>query len=288
MSVNSFIPEIWSANILDNLNKTMIYGNLCNRDYEGEIRAFGDTVRINEIGDIAINDYTKNSTTNLTVQELTDAQQLLQITRARYFAFKLDSVDQAQTKPKLMDKATSRAAYNMSDDIDRWISQSLSSGGFFAGANSTELGSTATALSVTSTLVITAMAWAARILDQNSVPGVGRWAVVSPAIHHQMITARIVQDTANSNYISAGPNAVGNFYGFNIYVSNNFYLSSAGSTQHHCHFGHSMGVTFANQLAAVEAYRLGSEGFGDAVKGLNLYGMKITRPEAILRGVFTA
>jgi hypothetical protein len=287
MSVNSFIPEIWSASILDNLNKTLLYGNLCNRDYECEIRSFGDTVRINELGNITINDYTKNSTSALTIQELADAQQTLQITRSRYFAFKLDDVDKAQTKPKLMDKAIERASYNMADDIDTWIAQTMSSGGFFLGTNSTELGSTASALSVTSTLVITALAWAARILDQNSVPSQGRFAVVSPAIHHQMITARIVQDTANSGYITGGPNAVGNFYGFNIYVSNNVYLGSAASSQYHCHFGHSMGVTFANQLAEVKAFELGADGFGDAVKGLNLYGMKITRPEAVLRGVFT-
>ena len=287
MSVNNFVPEVWSANILDKLNKTMVLANLCNRDYEGEISAYGDTVRINEIGDIAINDYTKNSTTALTIQELTDAQQILEINRARYFAFKLDDVDQAQTKPKLMEKAVERAAYNMSDDVDTYIAQSMSSGGFFAGTNSTQLGSTGTALSVTSTLVITALGWAARIMDQNNVPNMGRWAVVSPAIHHQMISARIVQDTNNSNYISAGPNAVGNFYGFNIYVSNNIYLGSAASSQYHCLFGNSMGVTFANQLAKVEAFDLGAAGFGDAVKGLNLYGMKITRPAAILRGVFT-
>ena len=88
MSVNSFVPTIWSANILDPIDTTLVFGNLCNRDYEGEISAYGDTVKINEIGDISINSYTKNSTTALTLQELTDAQQLLQITRARYEFFR--------------------------------------------------------------------------------------------------------------------------------------------------------------------------------------------------------
>jgi hypothetical protein len=287
MSVNSFIPEIWSDKILDNVDKKLVYANRCNRDYEGEIKAFGDTVRINEIGDITINTYTRNSTTALSIQELADAQQLLEITRSRYFAFKVDDADKVQTKPKLMNKAIDRASYNMKDDVDSWVAQTMSSGGFFTGTNSTQLGSTASALSVTSTLVITAMAWASRIHDQNNIPTDGRWVVVSPAIHHQMVTARIVQDTNNSGYITMGPGGVGNFYGYDIYVSNNCYLGSATSSQYHCIFGHSMGVTFAEQLAEVEAFRLTSEGFGDAIKGLNLYGMKITRPEAILRGVFT-
>ena len=287
MSVNQFIPEIWSDSILDELENVHVYVNRCNRDYEGDISAYGDTVRINEIGDITIRDYTKNSTTNLTLQELTDAQQILTIERSRYFGFKVDNVDKVQTKPKLMDKAIQRAAYNMKDDIDSWIGQRMSSGGFFTGTNSTQLGSTVTALSVTSTLVITALAWASRIHDQNNIPTNGRWVVVSPAIHHQMVTAEIVQDTDNSAVIKQGPGAVGNFYGYDIFVSNNCYLGSATSSQYHCMFGHSMGVTFAQQLAEVSAFELTDQGFGDAVKGLNLYGMKITRPEAILRGVFT-
>ena len=290
MSVNSFIPLIWSDQILDTLEKTMVFGNLCNRDYEGEIRGLGDSVRINEIGDISINAYAKNSTTNLTVQELTDAGQTLTITRARYFAFKLDSVDDAQTKPKLLEKATQRAAYNMKDDVDTWIGQTLSSGGFFIGTDSTQLGSTVTELSVTSTLVLNAISWAARIHDRNNVPTNGRWMVVSPEIKFDMVLAKIIADTNNSDAIRTGNisnGPVGSFYGYDIYVSNNVARLGAASSQHLCIFGHDMGVTFAQQLAEMEAWRLTNEGFGDAVKGLNLYGMKVTRPAAILRGVFS-
>lgn len=285
MSVNNFVPEIWSAAILDKLDKSHIYANLLNRDYEGEIRNFGDTVHINEIGDISISTYTKNSTTAISVQELADSQQTLEINRARYFAFKLDDVDNAQTNPKLMSKAMERAAYALSDDTDTYIATSLSSGGFFAGTNSTELGSTVTALSVASTSVITALAWASRILDQNNVPSQGRFVVVPPAILHQMVLARIVQDTANSNFLAGGPNSVGNFYGFDIYVSNNCY--GVISSQWHVLYGHRMAATFAGQLTKTEAYR-DQNSFSDVVRGLYVYGMKIIRPNAILRGVHTS
>jgi hypothetical protein len=289
MSVNGFVPIIWTDQILDVLQKIPVFANLCNRDYEGDIRQVGDTVRISEIGDIAINNYAKNSTTALTVQELTDASQNLEITRARYFAFKLDDVDQAQTKPKLMEKATLRAAYNMKDDIDTWIGQSLSSAGFYQGVNSTQLG-TSTAggeLSVTSTLILAAMGWAARLHDANNVPSQGRWMVVDPDIKYYMVLAKIVAETANSEAINGGAAAIGNFMGYDIYVSNNVARTGAASSQHYCIFGHSMGVTFAQQLANMEAFRLTDQGFGDAIKGLNLYGMKVTRPSCILRGVFS-
>lgn len=286
MSVNNFIPSIWSDQLNQIFEKNLVYGARMNRDYEGEIRGYGDTVKINEIGDITISSYTKNSTTDITVQTLTDAQLTLSINKAMYFAFAVDDVDQAQTKPKLMQTAMERAGYNLKDNTDAYLAQSLSSGGFFTGTNSTELGSTGTALSVTSTIVITAMAWGARIMDQNNVPTNGRWIVVSPAIHHQMITANIVQNTNNSQYIANGPNSVGNFYGFDIYVSNNCYLGSAASSQYHCIFGHPSAVTFAGQINSVEAYR-SQKAFRDEVRGLLVYGYKVTKPSAILRGVFT-
>ncbi len=50
MSLNNFIPSIWGDTLLAALRADLVFGNLVNRDYEGEIRAVGDTVRINAIG----------------------------------------------------------------------------------------------------------------------------------------------------------------------------------------------------------------------------------------------
>ena len=57
MSVTNFIPTIWSARLLEHLNKTHVYAALVNRDYEGEIKNFGDTVKINQLGRVTIKDY---------------------------------------------------------------------------------------------------------------------------------------------------------------------------------------------------------------------------------------
>jgi hypothetical protein len=37
MALTNFIPEIWSARLLQNLHKSMVYGQpgIVNRDYEG-------------------------------------------------------------------------------------------------------------------------------------------------------------------------------------------------------------------------------------------------------------
>ena len=61
MSVTNFIPTIWSARLLRHLDKTHVYANLLNRDYEGEIKNFGDPVKINQIGDVTIKNYQKST-----------------------------------------------------------------------------------------------------------------------------------------------------------------------------------------------------------------------------------
>lgn len=286
MAVNSFIPELWAAQAMDTFKKNLVYGTLANTDYEGEIRAYGDTVRINEIGDITINAYTKNSTTAITVQELTDAQQTLTINRARYFAFGVDDVDEAQAKPKVMSLAMERAGYNLKDDTDQYLATVLSTtGGFFQGTNSTELGSTVTALSAASTAVIVAFSWYDRIMNQNNIPTNGRWIVIPPAIAQQLVMARIVAETANSAVINNGTQSIGNFYGFDIYVSNNCY--GVPSSQWHVIAGHSAGFSFAGQISKMEAYR-DQNSFKDVVRGLYVYGAKVTRPNAIIKGVLTS
>ncbi len=285
MSVNNFIPEIWSAAVFDIFQKNLVYGGLANTDYQGEIRQYGDTVRINEIGDITINAYTKNSTTAITIQELADSQQVLTIDRARYWGFKLDDLDQAQTNPKLMSKAMERAAYNLKDETDSYLATLMSTGNFFQGTNSTELGSTVTALSAASTAVVVAFSWYDRIMNQNNVPTNGRWIVVPPAIAQQLVNARIIAETANSQVMNEGTKSIGNFYGFDVFVSNNCY--GVPSSQWHVIAGHSAGLTFAGQLTKVEAYR-DQDSFSDVVRGLYVYGAKITRPNAIIKGVLTS
>ena len=54
MAITNFIPEVWAASLLSNLQKNLVYGGLANRDYEGEISEFGDTVHITSLADPTI------------------------------------------------------------------------------------------------------------------------------------------------------------------------------------------------------------------------------------------
>ena len=83
MSVRNFVPTIWSAKLFQELDKAHVLVGLANRDYEGEISSYGDSVKINGLGDITVNNYAPN-VTSITPQQLTAEQTLLLIDQAKY------------------------------------------------------------------------------------------------------------------------------------------------------------------------------------------------------------
>jgi hypothetical protein len=68
---------------------------------------------------------------------------------------------------------------------------------------------------------------------------------------------------------------------FTLYVSHNLNVSS-GKTS--IIAGHKMGFTFASQMTEMETIRAQST-FGNIVRGLQVYGYKVTKPEALAQAV---
>ena len=110
MAITNFIPELWSANILLELQKNLVYGSAVNRDYEGDIANYGDTVHITGIAHISIGDYTAH--TDITIESATDkdAGELV-INQSKYFAFEIDDVEKRQAMNNLTAAYSRDAAY---------------------------------------------------------------------------------------------------------------------------------------------------------------------------------
>ena len=100
MTIETFNPVIWSAQLLVNLRKNLVYADpeVINRDYEGEIAGMGSQVRIHSIGAVTISTYSKN-TDMAAPQALQDSETLLVIDQAKMFNFQVDSIDKAQQNP---------------------------------------------------------------------------------------------------------------------------------------------------------------------------------------------
>lgn len=300
MSLNHFIPEIWSGQLLVQLQKTLVYGALFNSDYEGEIRDMGDTVRINAFGDVNIYSYAKDTAINAP-QSLSDAQTTLTISQAKYYNFAIDDVDKAQQNPKIMGQAMIWAAYRMKDTMDQYYA------GFYTDAPAANLigtsGAPVTPSLPTSTNVGNGttlydyLVLLGQLLTQSLTPEQGRWCVCPPwgvAMLKQDIRFTSFNTDAGRQTIMTGDldssngqardGYAGQIDGMDVYQSVNAPhlggTSGIAGSQDVFMAGHGMALTKAEGLNQVEAFRPPDK-FSDAVKGLALYGAKTIRPAQI-------
>lgn len=271
MAITSFIPNVWSARLLDNLNKNLVFAQLCNRNYEGEIQQFGDTVHITNLTDITVKSYTANVDI-ADPDQLTTGDTPLVIDHGTYFNFYLNDVDKAQARGDLMDAAMRSASYKMADDTDSYIINTLSA------ATSTSKGNAKSVSNITPADAYGLVVDIKTALDKAHVPLADRWLAVDPAFEGLMLKdSRFIQaSNAGENRLQNG--AVARAAGFNIYVS--------GNLSGDIYAGIPDAVTFAQQIAKVEAYRR-EKGFDDGVKGLSLCGAKVLREKGIYKLSYT-
>ncbi|MCE3234532.1 MAG: hypothetical protein K0Q50_712 [Vampirovibrio sp.] len=116
MAVANFIPEVWSKKLLKIFDKTCVMKKLVNTNYEGEIKKAGDTVHVRTFGDVTINDYTRDMV--IQFETLADPMSDLTIDQQKYFAFKVDDLDKAQSDISILEGYAARAAIAIRDVVD--------------------------------------------------------------------------------------------------------------------------------------------------------------------------
>nr|DAH62222.1 MAG TPA: Major capsid protein [Caudoviricetes sp.] len=273
MAVTNFIPQIWEARLLEHLDKALVYGGLVNRDYEGDITQQGDTVKINQIGDITVKDYDKS--TGIMVEDLDSTQTTLTIDQRKYFAFTVDDLDAVQANIQLVDSAMQRASYGLRDAVDQYIA------GLYAGAGTTaDLGTDETPLAITSaTKAYESLVDIKTALDGANVPSDNRFVVVPPAFYGYLLK--------DSRFVSAGTQKtdqvlqtgyIGDAAGFHIYQSNN--VPNTEGAKYKVLAGTRAAITFAQQLLRTEAMRSEAK-FADVVRGELVFGAKVVQPKAL-------
>lgn len=267
MAYDNFKPTLWADSILENLDNALVLGALANKEYEGTISGAGSSVKISEVGNVAVTAY--SGTVNY--EELDDASKELLIDKKAYAAVSIDDVDNVQSKPKLLGKLSNRMAYGIANYVDADIAS------LYADAGITVTGTTSSATDVNSANVISLFTSAARELDEANAPQEGRVAVIPPWLKEKMILAKIIRDTDNSATMTNG--MIGRYLGFDVYVSNN--VSHSGATWYApMFFIRDMTIGFASQLNKVEALRAESS-FEDKMRALTVYGRKVLYPATL-------
>lgn len=273
MAITNFVPEVWAAELLVALEKSLVYAGpgVVNRDYEGDISQFGDTVHVTNLTDPTIGTYTAH--TDITVEDVDDGTAALLINQSKYFAFEVDDIEARQARGNVLTEQTRKAAYKLRDVADQYVAAQM--------AANVDAGNIVAEATYTSADAYDLLVDLGVILDDDNVPSEGRFVIVTPAFHGLLLKdSRFVAagDAAGSTTRANG--MVGEAAGFSIRKSNNVPNGPGAGAGKLIIAGSDIATSYAEQIVSVEGTRM-EKRFADMVKGLHLYGAKVFRPTAL-------
>ena len=284
----TFIPEVWSGNLVDKFYDATVFGEICNTDYEGDISDMGDKVHIRTVPSITIRAYEKGQDLEYENPESPNVE--LVVDKARYFGFACDDIDAYQTDLDLMDNWSEDASEQMKIEIDSdiladvWADADAANTGATAGRKSEmyDMGETGAPVSLTKENIIDYLVDAGSVLDEQSVPESDRW-IILPAKFTGMIKKSDLKDASLSgdseSIVRNG--RVGRIDRFMVYQSNNLPIEEDDTDRvFPCIFGHKSAVTFASQMTKMDTLK-SEKRFSQLVRGLNVYGYEVIKPESM-------
>lgn len=289
MAISNFIPEMWAARLQRHLDHTLVFAQetVCNREWEGEISEAGDTVHIQKVGDPEIKDYEPGKDMD-SPEEPDGTTQALTVDAFKYFNVMIDDVNKAQVNVNLLDAFAKRAGIKMSKRIDEFVAAKM-----VAASTVNKIGTDAVPVVIKAdgSGDMTPYEFFVELeglLADNDAPDENHWAAVNPSLMRQIrkddafikasemgaemvrngrigqiSNIELVQTTAVPTSPGSGGEAVPNYK----------ILAGAGN----------YATTFANQVTELKAFEPEAR-FGDAVKGLEVFGAKVLEPETLSIG----
>jgi hypothetical protein len=267
----NFVPAIWSKKLNLKFYAQTFLGEITNSTYEGEIKNQGSQVEIRNRPTIQISNYIVNQ--DMQYQDIIDEKVTLYIDKAKYFSFKIDDVDAVQADIPIMNELTTDSAFQMKIAVETEFLASVYG----------DAGVVLPTLTADKTNVLDWIVDAEVKMEEANLPFENRWLIIPPKL------AGIIQKSDIKNASLTGDDTsvlrknfnngrLGTIGGLTLYVSN--CLAHSGTTWQ-CMAGHKSAITYASQYVKVENLRLQTK-FGDAVRGLNVYGFKTLLPQALI------
>ena len=280
MSIKNFIPTIWSTKILQHMRDNLVYAGLVNRDYEGEITRRGSSVEVSMPGEVTIKDMpsrTYGATKAIREIDAPEGMEVQKVTllidQEKYFNFGVDDVDKVQMNLDLMNSYTESASYGFQSTIEKHVAEIM------AKEAKLVLGSDEQPVALTSENIYKELIKMKVGLDKANVPPVGRFVVLPPEAEGLLLEDnKFVYVGTSSSEDSLKNGKVFRACGFDIAISNNVPVND---NKYKIIATYKGSTTFAQQLLETKAYSP-EKGFGDALKGLVVFGAKVVRPGKIV------
>lgn len=262
----NFKETYWSEKVQTELEKDLVISKWCDYGYEGDIK-YKERVKLVGVTRPTVGDYTPG--TDIAIEELADNAQYIDIDFMKYFAFYVDDVDKAQSNPKYLSAEMSESAKALAEKEDADVAKVA-----FDGAL-TNMKSSSIDISAASDPFDSIDAGIMK-LYQNNVPASTELAADLTPEHITLCKKKLAAlFTNNVDYIKNS--AVGKYNNTYLRMTNNLYNDGTDSMEL---LRTKKAVAVVGQIDQVKKVDK-EKGFGQIVKGLNVYGIKVVRPKEL-------
>ncbi|MCM1339099.1 MAG: hypothetical protein NC191_05465 [Muribaculaceae bacterium] len=274
---SAFIPQVWSKKLNQMLEKNCVMMQCVNKNWEGEIKNQGDTVKIISPAEVTISTLTDE---NLSYSSLTPTSQDLVIDQKKFFAFKIDDAAQVQANSDIMEAHLVNAKKAIEVVQDSYLL-----GLHTDVTEENTVGSEDSPITLDTTSIYSNFVKLALALKNSDAvyAGVKPWVVINPDIEAYLLQSPEFISAHNVADKTLREGAIGRIAGMDVLVSTN--LSDVDG-KYYVLAGTNDAITFASQLAKIESLR-DKDSFSDLVRGLYLYGAKTVQPKALAKMIIS-
>lgn len=282
----TFIPEIWSDEIVATYKKNLVLANLVKKmSFKGKK---GDTVRIPSPtrGDASV----KAASTQVTLIAATEGDVVVTIDKHYEYSRLIEDIVEAQALSSLRTFYTEDAGYALARQVDTSLIQlgrgvqggtgTAANSGAFSGADGTTA-YVAAANTGLGAITDAAIRRSIQRLDDNDVPMDGRFMTVPPSTRNTLMgLARyteqaFVGEVGGNNTIRNGE--IGNLYGVPVFVTSNADTTSGSTACRIVLLAHKDFAVFVEQQGVRAQTQYKQEYLGTLFTADTLYGVKELR-----------
>lgn len=271
MALDALAMTKWSAKVLQTLEDAHVFKMGTNQDYEGEVK-FNEAVKIFMAPEVTTSSYARDG--SITYSRPTPGEQLLVIDQRQYFGLKVDNLEKqlaSKGGTSMWEKTIQRGAYQLADDVDDFIRDTMNSG----------TPSAQTLTSRTIGLGLNANAYdllvdLSKTLSKANVPAAGRHVFINPDFEGFLVKdPRFTSfNTADARKQIRGT-AIGRVEFMDVHVSNNLVVSGSTYTIQACWDG---AMTYAEQLSDLRYIPVTAGDKDERVDSELVFGGRVVQP----------
>jgi N4-gp56 family major capsid protein len=289
----TFIPEIWSDEIVAAYKKNLVLANVVMKmNFRGKK---GDTVHVPAPTRGAAS--AKGATNAVTLIAATETEVQISINKHYEYSRLIEDIVEAQALNSLRQFYTSDAGYALAKQVDTdlvqlgrafngatvgtddYATSNTTTKAYIGGDGTTAYNSTSTNASA---LTDAAIRRTIQRLDDNDTPMDGRFFIIPPSSRNTLMgLARYTEQAFVGNGDAIRNGEIGNLYGIPVFVTSNadFGAGSSGADRI-CLMGHRDSMVLVEQMAVRSQTQYKQEYLGTLFTADTLYGVKAMRTAA--------